>query len=174
MSIDSFFYVLAGTRDLEPGKRGYKKYKSVSDFVAAHGDHPFPHQVKWVAGGWIDEHYFFEDPEDARWFFVEGWRQRDFSDGGCPVGFAPSGLWIDGHQRCEHCAEPLVEGETEHVRCETCHRPLTLCECCWNDSDDCPECEEEREREMWCPLCDLPLVNLSSDDRRRHYLGHKD
>jgi hypothetical protein len=45
MSIDSFFYVPAGTRDLEPGKQDYKKYRTVSDFVAAHGDRPFPHQV---------------------------------------------------------------------------------------------------------------------------------
>jgi hypothetical protein len=83
---------------------------------------------------------------------------------------------------CDHCGEPLTENDRDgrvnplgfKVRCETCHRPLTLCEICWNDSDDCPECEQKREREMWCPLCDLPLGNLSSEDRRRHYLGHKD
>ena len=53
------------------------KHKTVADFAAHHGD-CFSHQVKWVAGGWIDEQFFFEDPGDARWFFVEGWRNRDF------------------------------------------------------------------------------------------------
>ena len=173
MSIDSFFYVPAGTRGLEPGKRGYRKYKTVSDFIAAHGYRPFPHQVKWVAGGWIDEAYFFEDAQDAIWFFVEGWRQRDFTDGGCPVGHAPTELWIDGQQRCEHCAEPLVEGETEQVRCDTCKRPMTVCDDCWNNSDDCPECEDRREQEQWCVLCDMPLVNMTPEEQQRHRDSHK-
>lgn len=82
---------------------------------------------------------------------------------------------------CDHCGEVLTEKDRDtrtdtvgfKVRCETCHRPLTLCDDCWNNSDDCPECEEKREREVWCPLCDLPLVNLSSEDRRRHRDSHK-
>jgi hypothetical protein len=171
MSIDSFFYVPAGTRSMEPGKRSYRKYKSFADFKAAHP--PTHHQVKWVAGGLIDEQYFFEDAQDAIWFFVEGWRHRDFSDGDFPIGCAPSALWIDGHQRCEHCAEPLVEGETEHVRCDTCKRPMTVCDDCWNNSDDCPECEDRREQEQWCVLCDMPLVNMTPEEQQRHWDSHK-
>jgi len=67
MSIDSFFYVPAGTRDLEPGKQDYKKYKTVSDFVAAHGDRPFPHQVATGARRQEDlEHASQQGKDDNR------------------------------------------------------------------------------------------------------------
>jgi hypothetical protein len=101
------------------------------------------------------------------------------------------GAWVveivvrePGTKKCDHCGDPLTDKDRDNtdghdtlgfnVHCETCRRPLTLCGDCWDNSDHCPECEEKREREVWCPLCDLPLVNLSSEDRRRHYLGHKD
>lgn len=111
MSIDSFFYVPAGTRGLAPRKRVYKKYKTVADFVAAHDDRPFPHQVKWTAGGAIDEQYSFEDPQYAIWFFFSGWRDRDFfenGEDGVRGGYPPTAIWIDDKQRCEHCTKPLV------------------------------------------------------------------
>ena len=60
------------------------------------------------------------------------------------------------------------------VHCDTCCRPLTECEDCWNDSDDCPECAEKREREVWCPLCDRPLMGMSSEEKQRHYDGHRE
>jgi hypothetical protein len=176
MSIDSFFYVPAGTRHLVPGERNYKKYKTVSDFVAAHGDLSFPHQVKWEAGGAIDEQYFLEDPLDAIWFFVSGWRDRDFFENGEDgemVGYPPTTIWLDAKQRCEHCAEPLGPGETEHVRCDTCGRAMEVCDECWNNSDDCPECENLRDEEQWCVLCDLPLVNMTLEEQQRHRNSHK-
>lgn len=99
MSIDSFFYVPAGTRNLPLGERRYLKYKSPSEYRAKH-DY-MPHQVAWVAGGVIDEQYFFEDPQDARWFFTYGWKFRDVShdshdSGG--AGIPPHALWIDGEE----------------------------------------------------------------------------
>jgi hypothetical protein len=98
MSIDSFFFVPRGTRNQPLGERSYKKYKRYSEFVAAHGD-DFTHQVYWLAGGWIDEQYFFEEAEDARWFYGKGWKSRDFLDGdGFPYGHAPTALWIDDQE----------------------------------------------------------------------------
>jgi hypothetical protein len=98
MSTDSYFHVPAGMRNLPLGERRYCKHKTFVDFVAYHGDR-FTHQVKWVAGGWIDEQYFFEDAMDARWFFAEGWRSLDFEDApGVQVGYAPTALWIDGQE----------------------------------------------------------------------------
>jgi hypothetical protein len=155
MSVDSFFYVPAGTRNVaEPTERGYKKYKSFADFKVAYDNRHFPHQVKWVAGGMIDEQYFFEQAEDAIWFFVEGWRGRDFfanGEDGAPVGYGPTALWIDDKQRCEHCAEALADSDRDNtdghdtlgfnVRCDTCKRPMTVCHDCFDHSDDCPECE---------------------------------
>jgi hypothetical protein len=99
VSIDSFFYVPAGTLNLPLGERRYLKYKSASEYRAKH-DYT-PHQVAWVAGGVIDEQYFFEDPQDARWFFIYGWKFRDVSydsrdSGG--AGIPPHALWIDGEE----------------------------------------------------------------------------
>jgi len=54
--------------------------------------------------------------------------------------------------------------------CDTCQLPQRLCEFCWNTSDDCNECEEQREREQWCPMCDTPCVNLTPEEKKSH--GH--
>ena len=92
----------------------------------------------------IDEQYYFESAEDAIWFFVSGWRDRDFFENGQDgekVGYAPTAIWIDDQQRCEHCADPLVPGKTEQVHCDTCGRPMEVCGNCFNNSHDCPECE---------------------------------
>ena len=113
MSIDSYFHVPAGTRNLPLGERRYCKHKTFADFAPHHGD-CFPHQVKWVAGGWIDEQYFFEDPGDARWFFVEGWRDRDFllEDGVTPFDYSPTALWIDGVEQPDHvCKDDSPAGD---------------------------------------------------------------
>jgi hypothetical protein len=73
------------------------KHKTFRDFITAHRDRYMPHQVAWVAGGMIDERYF-EDADDARWFFSEGWNSSDFvEDGsGAHVGYGPNALWVDG------------------------------------------------------------------------------
>jgi hypothetical protein len=31
------------------------------------------------------------------------------------------------------------------VPCDTCKKPQRLCEDCWNNTDDCNECEEKAE-----------------------------
>jgi hypothetical protein len=187
VSIDSFFYVPAGTRNVaDPTERGYKKYKSVTDFKVAHDNRHFPHQVKWVAGGMIDEQYFFEQAEDAIWFFVSGWRDRDFFENGQDgdkVGYAPTALWLDDKQRCEHCAKALTDSDRDntdghdtlgfHVRCDTCKRPMTVCRDCWDNSDDCPECEEKREAEQWCMMCDTPMINMTPEEKRSHADSHR-
>jgi hypothetical protein len=160
----------------EPTELGYKKYKSFADFKVAYDNRHFPHQVKWVAGAMIDEQYFFEQAEDAIWFFASGWRSRDFfanGEDGDMVGYGPKAISIDDQQRCEHCAGPLVPAKTEHVHCDTCGRPMEVCGDCFDNSDDCPECEEKREAEQWCMMCDTPMINMTPVEKRSHADSHR-
>ena len=101
MSIDSYFYVPAGTRNLNPADRRYQKYKSWAEFEAAWytPTRKAPHQVYWLCGDFIDEQYFFEDADDARWFYAKGWKLRDMlDDEDKPIGAPPTGLWIDDEE----------------------------------------------------------------------------
>jgi hypothetical protein len=87
--------------------------------------------------------------------------------------------------RCSKCGDLFTIGDWDwgrknqpdtlgfFVPCDTCNKPQRLCEECWNNSDDCPECEERREQEQWCVLCDLPLVNLTPEEQQRHQDSHK-
>ena len=59
------------------------------------------------------------------------------------------------------------------VPCDTCKKPQRLCEYCWNNTDDCNECEERREKEQWCPLCDLVCVNMTPEEKQQHMAAHK-
>jgi hypothetical protein len=59
------------------------------------------------------------------------------------------------------------------VFCDTCGKPQRLCAYCWNDTDDCNECEESREKEQWCPLCDLVCVNMTPVEKQQHMAAHK-
>jgi len=94
-------------------------------------------------------------------------------------------------KNCDICGEPVMftvdgvdvpatiriageEFEAMHdVDCETCGLPLRLCDDCWNSEDHCNECQERREREQWCPLCDLVCVNMTPEEKQQHMAAHK-
>jgi hypothetical protein len=83
---------------------------------------------------------------------------------------------------CDNCGEELqatiiIYGHehpgTFDVHCFTCNKPLRLCNDCWNDTDDCNDCWELRDKEQWCPLCDLPCVNMTPEEKKSHMAAHK-
>ena len=94
-------------------------------------------------------------------------------------------------KHCEICGDPVVftidgvavpatiriageEFEAMHdVACDTCKKPLRLCDDCWNSCDDCNACAERREKEQWCPLCDLVCMNMTEGEKRGHMAAHK-
>ena len=54
--------------------------------------------------------------------------------------------------KCDRCGDVLTERDRDDrpagdntpgfkVNCDTCKKPLILCEDCWNNSDDCNDCE---------------------------------
>jgi hypothetical protein len=86
MSIDHHFYVPAGMRNSETRKVSEFKYRSLRELKNAGHPHA-AHQVFLAHGACdtdgdgvletmalIDEQYHFEDAEDARWFFDEGYK----------------------------------------------------------------------------------------------------
>ena len=80
---------------------------------------------------------------------------------------------------CDRCGDPITpsigddNGQGFQVSCDTCKKPLRLCEDCWDNSDDCPECEDRRDEEQRCVLCDMPLVNMTPEVQQRHRDSHK-
>jgi len=85
-------------------------------------------------------------------------------------------------KNCDNCGEPLqatiiIYGDahpgTFDVNCDTCGLPLRLCDDCWNSEDHCNECQERREKEQWCPLCDLACVNMTPEEKQQHMAAHK-
>jgi hypothetical protein len=100
MSIDNRISVPAGARNAKPGHRNYAwtKYKCGDVFPR---EKTTRHQVFLAHGAnvLIDEQYFFEDPEDARWFWNEGYNERLFlldEEEGLSAGYDRMALWIDG------------------------------------------------------------------------------
>lgn len=93
MSIDHVFYVPAGFRNLEP-KGTFGEHK---DCMHAHQHAWTPHQVFFAHGAnfLIDEQYTFEDPEDARWFFDEGYKRMLYEGEPEPDRMA---LWINDEE----------------------------------------------------------------------------
>ena len=60
-----------------------------------------PHQVLLAYGGYIlvDEQYFFESVDDARWFWNKGYEELlCVDDEGASMSFDRMALWIDGKQ----------------------------------------------------------------------------
>jgi hypothetical protein len=81
---------------------------------------------------------------------------------------------------CDHCGEVIVPGKYDdnedggyNCHCDTCGKPLLECEACFDGSDDCVECEERRDKEQWCPMCDAPTVNMTPAERSLHGHGCK-
>ena len=99
MSIDNFIRVPTGVRNDK--SIGYRKYKSWSDMLTSEKSDVPKHQVFLAHGAnvLIDEQYYFEDPEDARWFWNEGYHGRLFlldEEEGLSAGYDRMSLWIDG------------------------------------------------------------------------------
>lgn len=116
MSIDSYFWVPAGIRNLNPADRRYLEYKcnELQEFEATQGISP--HQVFWCAGGVIDEQYFFEDADNASWFYREGWKLRNLVIDGHPMtDGGPTGLWIDDVRVDQPPVAPTVEAASENT-----------------------------------------------------------
>jgi hypothetical protein len=80
MSIDHHFYVPARMRNSETRRFSDFKYSSLGELRDAGHSHS-DHQVFLAHSGagdlaiLIDEQFYFEDPEDARWFYREGYKR---------------------------------------------------------------------------------------------------
>jgi hypothetical protein len=99
MSIDIYFWAPAGIRDDK--NMSYRKYHSDGEMLVSEKQKMPAHQVFLVHGAnfAIEEQYFFEDPQDARWFWEEGYRWRLFlldADEGESAGYDRMALWIEG------------------------------------------------------------------------------
>jgi hypothetical protein len=94
MSIDNFIWVPGGTRN----GADYRRYKSWSDMVAGESATVPGHQVFLAHQHPIDEQYFFEDSDDARWFWAEGYKACLFLEDGSetPMSCDRMALWIGG------------------------------------------------------------------------------
>lgn len=99
MSIDNYIWAPAGVRGNQNIE--YRKYKSWSDLIASEKAKVPRNQVFLAHGAniLIDEQYFFEDPEDAQWFWNEGYQERLFlldEEDGVLAGYDHMYVWIDG------------------------------------------------------------------------------
>jgi hypothetical protein len=99
MSIDNYIWAPAGTRNDK--SVGYRKYKSWAEMISAETSSVPRHQVFLVHGAnvAIEEQYYFEDPDDARWFWAEGYNERLFlldEEEGESAGYDRMSLWVEG------------------------------------------------------------------------------
>ena len=85
-------------------------------------------------------------------------------------------------KNCDICGDPLqptiaIGGHefdaTHDVKCDTCGKPLRICDECWDSQDDCNACYERREKEQWCPLCDLVCVAMTPVEKQQHMAAHQ-
>jgi len=108
MSIDSYIWVPAGTRD--HNSIGYRRYKSWEAMLVAESPIATSHQVFLAQQHLIDEQYFFEDVKDARWFWSEGYKERLLleSGGETPMSYDRMALWIQGELVEERTIEPIL------------------------------------------------------------------
>jgi hypothetical protein len=99
MSIDNFIWARVGVRN--DRSIPYRKYKSWKEMIAVEGRSATRHQIFLAHGGYIliDEQYFFESADDARWFWNNGYEERLYlGDEGEFMSFDRMALWIDGKQ----------------------------------------------------------------------------
>jgi hypothetical protein len=106
VSIDNYIWAPAGVRDDK--NIGYKKYKSWAEMISAEPSRVPRHQVFLAHVHLIDEQYFFEDAEDARWFWAKGYQERVFlaGDGKTQMSYDRMALWIDGEELATRGYEP--------------------------------------------------------------------
>jgi hypothetical protein len=95
VSIDNFYWYPAGANDATPYPEGWARAKSLADLPEgkeAAAQVYFSHGREWA----IDEQYFFEDADSARWFWRQGWEGRQIIDSrdGTLVGYQEMALWI--------------------------------------------------------------------------------
>ena len=112
MSIDNFIWVPAGARIDK--NITYNKFKSQAEMLAYDGLADTPHQVLLAQGAnvLVDEQYFFEDVDDARWFWVEGYRAQLYLNAeGTPVPYDRMALWIDDEEIARR--EPYLPESSE-------------------------------------------------------------
>jgi hypothetical protein len=99
MGIDHHYYISAGMRESRKRRFDDCRDREAIEILTKHGVPK--HQVFLAHGGseaacyLIDEQFYFEDPEDARWFFREGYKRMLFSD---EVAIDRMALWIDGKE----------------------------------------------------------------------------
>jgi hypothetical protein len=99
LSIDNYIWVPAGVRNSR--SIAYRKYKSWETMIAVESPAATPHQVFLAHGGHIlvDEQYFFESADDARWFWNKGYEERlCVDDEGASMTYDRMALWIDDKQ----------------------------------------------------------------------------
>ena len=111
MSVDSYFRVPAGVRN--SGSISYRKYKSWEEMIAGENSAAMPHSVFLAHGGniLIDEQYFFESADDARWFWTEGYKDRLYlDDRGESISFDRMALWIDNAE-VDSRGNPIVNSQ---------------------------------------------------------------
>jgi hypothetical protein len=99
MSIDNFIWVPAGIRDDK--SIDYRKYKSCPDMLRAEQPASTAHQVFLAHGGnsLVDDQYFFESADDARWFWFEGYQHSLCVDNyTMSMPYDRMALWIDNKQ----------------------------------------------------------------------------
>ena len=107
MSIDHHFHVPAGMRNNRNWKFSDRKYWSLGEMGDKHG---CPNHQLFLAHSYctdddgsthgilIDEQFYFEDSEDARWFYGEGYRRMLYEGEERPDRMT---LWIDGQEITE-------------------------------------------------------------------------
>jgi hypothetical protein len=105
--MDHDFYVPSGMRNSETRKFSEFKYHSLRELRDAghpHTDHQvfLAHGACDVDGDGVldtvsgtDEQFYFEDPEDARWYYREGYKRMLYKGEAAPDRMA---LWIDGKE----------------------------------------------------------------------------
>jgi hypothetical protein len=116
MSIDSRIFVPAGARNRKNDDPEYPltkiKYKAGDQMPESQMT---PHQVFLAHQHLIDEQYFFEDADDARWFWVEGYKRCLYldKDGETVMPYERMALWINGEQIDERGYEPKPKDKNE-------------------------------------------------------------
>jgi hypothetical protein len=119
MSIDSRIFVPAGARSRKHDDPEYLltkiKYKAGDQMPDSQKT---PHQVFLAHQHLIDEQYFFENADDARWFWVEGYKGCLFldRDGKTVMSYDRMALWIDGEEIEKRGYEPEPKDKNEKAK----------------------------------------------------------
>ena len=120
MSIDNWIWVPAGIRN--NNSIGYRKYKSCPEMLRAERPTATAHQVLLAHGAdaLIDEQYFFESADDARWFWDSGYEERLYVESEHKsTAYDQMTLWIDNKQVATRGYDRLDRFDTDTDRLPT-------------------------------------------------------